>query len=80
MITLTCQNPATGRQEVIVGRAGRDRVFALADPQAASLPTAPVQSVAAGALVASRDPATGASGYGRVTATVSRPAPALVSL
>ena len=79
-VTLTCRNPATGKTEVIVGRAGRDRVFALADPQATPLPAAPVQAVAAGALVASRDPATGASGYGRVTATVSRPAPALVSL
>lgn len=79
-IVLTCRNPETQQQEIIVGKQGRDNVFSLNGPDTADLSTSEIQNVEPGSLVATRDPQTGKTEFGRVVQTIQRQADALVTV
>ena len=79
-VILTCLNPETGGTEVITGKQGRDTVFTLKNPEAADLTTSQIKIVEPGNLVASRNPQTGKTEFGRVVRTIQRQADALVTV
>ena len=79
-IILTCLNPETGTTETITGKQGRDTVFTLKNPEAADLPTSQIKDVEPGNLVATRNPQTGQTQFGRVVRTIQRQTDALVTV
>jgi len=79
-VILTCLNPETGKTETITGKQGRDTVFTLKNPEAADLPTSQIKDVEPGNLVASRNPQTGKTEFGRVVRTIQRQTDALVTV
>lgn len=79
-VILTCLNPETGSTETITGKQGRDTVFTLKNPEAADLLTSQIQDVEPGNLVATRNPKTDRTQFGRVVRTIQRQADALVTV
>jgi len=79
-VILTCLNPETGTTETITGKQGRDTVFTLKNPEAADLPTSQIKDVEPGNLVATRNPQTGKTEFGRVVRTIQRQTDALVTV
>ena len=79
-VILTCLNPETGNTETITGKQGRDTVFILKNPEAADLPTSQIKDVEPGNLVATRNPQSGKTEFGRVVSTIKRFAPSVVTV
>jgi hypothetical protein len=67
-IILTGINPATGKQETVIGKAGRDTVYDLGDPNG-KLKTGVIENVRTGDYVATRKPITGQTEFRRVVQT-----------
>ena len=79
-VILTCFNPETKITETVTGKQGRDTVFTLKNADTDELPTSNIKDVEPGNLVATRDPQTGETAFGRVVRTIQRQTDALVAL
>ncbi len=79
-VILTCFNPETNSTETVTGKQGRDTVFTLKNADTDELPTSNIKDVEPGNLVATRDPQTGETAFGRVVRTIQRQTDALVTL
>ena len=67
-IILTGVNPATGKQEIVIGKIGRDTVYDLGDPNS-ELKTGVIENVKTGDYVVTRSPVTGKNEFKQVLQT-----------